>query len=101
MDDEEKKEEDEKDQYLSAVGNIGQWQLRTIFILGLFCTPVSMHILIMTFMNAKVESWCARPAHLSSLNLSTWRTVSGQVNQSCQIINTTWTLFSLTGKLDY
>ena len=30
--------------------------VRTIFILGLFCTPVSMHILIMTFMNAKVNN---------------------------------------------
>ena len=36
------------------IGIIGAWQWRIICITGIFCIPISTHIMIMTFMNAPV-----------------------------------------------
>ena len=42
------------DQILSALGDIGAWQRRIWGLTAIFCVPLSAHIMIMTFMNAKV-----------------------------------------------
>jgi len=80
-----------EDQFISSVGNWGKWQCRTVIITGIFCIPTSWHVLIMTFMNAKVESWCARPAELADLDVPTWKQISGQDNQTCSMVDYNWT----------
>ena len=53
----------EEDQVLASLGDIGRWQWRNIIITGLFCAPSVWHVMIMTFMNAKVyqvTSWQER-----------------------------------------
>ena len=44
-----------EDQVLALLGDIGGWQWKNIVITGVFCAPSVWHIMIMTFMNAKVD----------------------------------------------
>ena len=45
----------DEDQVLALLGDIGRWQWKNIILTGLFCAPSVWHIMIMTFMNAKVD----------------------------------------------
>jgi len=90
----------ESDQYLDAVGISGKWQFRMIMVSGLFCVPTAWHVLIMTFMNAKVDNWCARPPELVNLTVEAWKNISGQHNQTCQVRDIDWSNFDLvTGEI--
>ena len=44
------------DQLHRAMGEWGAWQRKQICLIGVFCIPTCWHILIMTFMNAKVRT---------------------------------------------
>ena len=35
---------------------LGPWQWKVILITGIFTIPISSHVLVMTFMNAEVNS---------------------------------------------
>ena len=54
-------------QILAAFGNWGRWQTLCFAIMGLPVIVTSYPILIMTFMNAKVDFWCRRPRHFPGL----------------------------------
>ena len=47
----------EEDQIVSTLGDIGPWQRRILGLTAIFCVPLSAHIMVMTFMNAKVVFW--------------------------------------------
>eukprot|EP00092_Neocalanus_flemingeri_P018838 GFUD01020396.1.p1 GENE.GFUD01020396.1~~GFUD01020396.1.p1 ORF type:complete len:549 (+),score=92.66 GFUD01020396.1:57-1703(+) len=88
---EDEKTNDGEDQIISILGEIGPWQWRNILITGVFCVPCCWHILIMTFMNASVDSWCARPPSLGqSISIQDWKNISGQDNGSCLVLDRDW-----------
>jgi len=80
----------ETDQILSKLGNIGAWQWKVIFITGIFCCPSVCHVMIMTFMNAEVDKWCARPNHLMTMSVNEWRNISGQGSKGCEVYDIDW-----------
>lgn len=45
----------DEDQVLALLGDIGRWQWKNILLTGMFCAPSVWHVMIMTFMNAKVD----------------------------------------------
>jgi len=78
------------DQLHNAMGVWGSYQRRQICSIGVFCIPTCWHILIMTFMNAEVGSWCARPANLGDMSVTRWLEISGQENDTCTTIAADW-----------
>ena len=54
-------------QILAAIGNWGRWQTFCFAIMSLPVIVTSYPILIMTFMNAKVDFWCGRPENLQGV----------------------------------
>ena len=68
---------------------LGKFHAAVALILGSVIIAGTCPILIMTFMNAPIDFWCSRPAHLKAvgINVSLWRTLSGQnERQSCNMI---------------
>jgi len=65
-----------EDQVLAALGNIGRWQVQIIMITGLMSTPTCWHVLIMTFMNASVPSWCIPSPTLTVEESQHWKDLS-------------------------
>ena len=38
----------------------------------------------------KVDSWCARPSSLANLSIARWKEISGQINDTCSLVNADW-----------
>jgi len=46
----------------------------------------------MTFMNAKLDFWCARPVHLIAMDPGEWKKLSGQHESSCNVFDVDYNL---------
>ena len=75
------------DQVLEAIGDWGPWQRDNFVLLGLFVMPVAWPVLWMTFMNAKMDYWCARPPTHANMSVQLWKNVSGQTEDGCSLLD--------------
>ena len=67
-------EDNDPDQFIAAVGQIGRWQLRMFLFGGLCLLPASFPVLSMTFMNINPEPICGRPQGLrDKFTLAEWK----------------------------
>ncbi len=79
--------------------DLGRFHVALVLILGSAIVVGTCPILIMTFMNAPIDFWCARPDAIKALelNVTEWRTLSGQEKyQSCHADNVDFDSFEGT-----
>ena len=72
-------EDEDDDQIINAIGNMGRWQARRILFIFCFKFCLAIPNMGTTFIGAKTDFWCERPAEFRDMSREDWRKMSSPV----------------------